>query len=103
MSNLDKLVALGAYSCGGELLYKQKTVGHFRNGDFALTEDGQELLDQDITDVVVKRETPTAVERPARAPKAKKAAEAVPEPEVTAEPATEAPSLSDELDNLLGD
>lgn len=57
MTNLEKLVSLGAYSCGGELLYKNKSLGQLRNNDFFPSPEGLALLEQDISDVEVKTET----------------------------------------------
>lgn len=44
MSNLNKLVELGAYSCGGDLIWKGKVLGRFRNGEFIPTEEGLKAL-----------------------------------------------------------
>lgn len=60
MSNLDKLVELGAYSCAGDLIFNNKLVGTLRNGDLHLTDEGRKLLNMDISDAVVISETPTA-------------------------------------------
>jgi len=54
MSNADKLIAAGAQCVGGDLIWKHKVMGSFRNGDFQITEDGKAVLDMDITDVEVK-------------------------------------------------
>lgn len=77
MSDLDKLVALGAQSCAGSLIFKNKVVGTLTGG-FTLTQDGRELLEREagITDLEVKSETP----KRGRKPKA----EAEAEPEVQA-------------------
>lgn len=91
MSNLDKLVAKGAYSCGGELLFKNKVMGSLRNGEFHISEAG--LAELQVDDVEVKEVKP-------RGRKAK-VVEATPEPEV-AEVAHE-PSIDDELQDLLGE
>ena len=82
MSNVDKLVALGAYSCGGELLWKNRVMGHLRNGDLVLTEDGKQALAMDVTDVEVKED------RPKRKPKAEK---------------VETPVAELTMDDILGD
>ena len=60
MSNADKLIAVGAQVVGGDLIWKHKVLGHFRDGDFALTEEGKKVLDQDIEDVEVKETKPKA-------------------------------------------
>lgn len=71
MSNADKLVALGAYSCAGDLMWKGKVMGQLRNGDLILTADGLSALSMDVTDVVAKEDRP----KRARAPKAEPAPE----------------------------
>lgn len=58
MSNADKLIAIGAQVVGGDLIWKHKVLGHFRDGDFTLTDDGKKVLDQDIEDVEVKETKP---------------------------------------------
>lgn len=58
MSNVDKLLALGAYSCGGDLIWKNKTMGRVRNGVLDLTPDGEAALKMDVTDVEVKEDKP---------------------------------------------
>lgn len=58
MSNADKLIAVGAQVVGGDLIWKHKVLGHFRDGDFTLTEDGKKVLAQDIEDVEVKETKP---------------------------------------------
>lgn len=90
MSTVDKLLAAGAHSVGGDILWKHKVVGTTRNGVFQITKDGEELLALDITDVEPKAKT-----KPAR--KAK-----------VAEPAEDAPPVRDDsldpidgLDDLL--
>ena len=52
MTNLDKLTSLGAYSCAGDLILGRKTVGHLRNGDLFLTDDGKRIIEQDVEDAV---------------------------------------------------
>jgi hypothetical protein len=64
MSNLDKLVELGAYSCAGDLIFNNKLVGTLRNGDLHLTDEGRKLLDMDISDAVVLSETPAPAVAP---------------------------------------
>ena len=60
MSNADKLIAVGAQVVGGDLIWKHKVLGHFRNGDFTITEEGQKVLAQDIEDDEVKETKPKA-------------------------------------------
>lgn len=73
MSNLDKLVAKGAYSCGGELLFKNKVMGTLRNGEFFISDEGKaelEVMDVDAKEAkprakkAPKQESATAVEPP---------------------------------------
>ena len=89
MSNFEKLTALGADVVGGDLIYKHKVLGHFRDGDLHLTEEGQKMLE--IDDVVVKEDVPAAkpAARTPRAPRAAKTAaapvEALPTPDAEPE------------------
>lgn len=88
MSNLDRLMAEGAYSCAGSLVRNNVELGSLRSGELQLTDAGRDLLAKldNVTDVVVK------------APRAtKKKAEAVVVDEPTAEDAEAA------LDALLGE
>ena len=64
MSVLDKLLALGATPCAGDLLWKHKVMGQFRNGEFTPTAEG--LAASDIEEAVVKpvRTKRTKVEAP---------------------------------------
>ena len=80
MSNHDRLIAEGAYTCAGSMIYKNVEVGVLRDGELALNAAGREVLAKlaDVTDVVVK------------APKAKKKVEAEVVPEVDAEAALDA-------------
>jgi hypothetical protein len=64
MSTLDKLLALGASAVGGDLIYKHKSLGQFRNGDFYPSAEGLALAE--IDDVVIKSETPPAPTKAAR-------------------------------------
>lgn len=57
MTNTEKLLALGAYSCAGDLIWKNKVMGQLRDGDLVLTEEGKAALAMDVTDVEVKSET----------------------------------------------
>lgn len=88
MSNLDKLVAKGAYSCGGELLFKNKVMGRLRNGEFFVTEEG--LAELEVSDVEVREVKP-------RSPKKVK------EAAVEAAGAVEITSVEDDLQDLLGE
>lgn len=56
MDNLNRLLAEGAYSCGGSLLLKNQEVGKMLAAGFELTPAGKVILDklEDVTDVVVK-------------------------------------------------
>lgn len=56
MSNVDKLISLGAECVGGDLVWKHKLLGRIRNGDLQLTEEGVKTLE--IEDVVVKEDKP---------------------------------------------
>lgn len=51
MSILERLLAKGAYSCAGDLILRNVTMGHFRNGDFTPTAEG--LKEVEIEDVEV--------------------------------------------------
>lgn len=77
MSAFEKLSAMGADVIGGDLIYKHKVLGHFRNGDLHLTDEGQKMLE--IDDVVVKEDVPAA-KPAARAPRAPRAAKAAAAP-----------------------
>ena len=81
MSNFEKLTALGADVVGGDLIFKHKVLGRFRNGDLILTEEGVKMLD--VEDVAVKEDAPA---RPARVARKKPEAPVV---EVPAEPEIE--------------
>lgn len=47
MPNVDKLLALGAEVVAGDVLWKHKVLGRFRNGEFIPTEEGLKALDID--------------------------------------------------------
>lgn len=47
MSNVDKLLALGAEVVAGDVLWKHKVLGRFRNGEFIPTEEGLKALEID--------------------------------------------------------
>lgn len=55
MSTLDKLIAMGATAVGGDLVFKHKSMGQFRNGEFYPSLDG--LAMAEIDDAVIKTET----------------------------------------------
>lgn len=99
MSNVDKLVALGAYSCAGDLLWKGKVMGQLRNGELILTEDGKEALAMDVTDVVAKEDVKPAKPAAKTAPRKRAAAAS----EVVTEPAVEDAPSTDEPEIDLGD
>lgn len=86
MSNLDKLVAKGAYSCGGELLFKNKVMGQLRNGEFFISDAGKAELE--ISDVEIKEVKP----RNPKKPKAEPTMDAV-----------DTINADDDLQDLLGD
>ncbi len=69
MSQIDKLLALGAYSCCGDLMWKNKVLATLRDGEMHLTDEGKAVLAADIEDVVIKSET--------KKPRAKKAEDGV--------------------------
>ena len=56
MSNLDRFLAEGAYSCAGSLVHKNVEVGTLRDGDLMLNDAGKAALAklEDVTDVGVK-------------------------------------------------
>ena len=56
MSNVDKLIALGAQAVGGELVWKGQLLGQFRNGEFIITPEGEDALN--IEDVEVREVKP---------------------------------------------
>ncbi len=58
MSNLEKLLAKGAYSAAGDIIFKNKSLGQMRNGVFAINEAG--LAELEIEDVEVKEVKPRA-------------------------------------------
>lgn len=69
MSQEQTLIDRGAEICCGDLIFKGKTLGRYRNGQFQITEDG--LAELEVVDVAV-------VEVPA--PKRKAKADPAPEP-----------------------
>lgn len=58
MSNAAKMIEMGASCVGGSLLYKNKLLGNIVNGDLHLTDEGKAFLAADISDAVIKSETP---------------------------------------------
>ena len=58
MSNLEKLIAKGAYSAAGDLVFKNKVLGQMRNGTFVINDAG--LAELEIEDVEVKEVKPRA-------------------------------------------
>jgi hypothetical protein len=78
MSNFEKLTALGAQVVGGDLIWKHKVLGHFRNGDLHLTADGTAALD--IEDAQVKEPTPAPVRGLRAARKKVEAPNSTPDP-----------------------
>lgn len=89
-----ELISRGAELVTGDLILHRKVVGQYRNGQFMLTPEGVDELDN-IVDVEVK-ETPVA-----RKPRAKKA-DAVEQPEAPAEqPADD--TLMGDLQDILAD
>lgn len=75
MTNLEKLLALGAEIVAGDVLWKHKHLGFLRNGDLTLTEEGIKALD--VVDVEVKEVVEPAA--PKRVRKVKADVEAVAE------------------------
>lgn len=58
MTNLDRLLALGADVVAGELIWKNKSLGRFRHGEFFISDEGMQALN--IENVEVKDVTPRA-------------------------------------------
>lgn len=58
MSNLEKLIAKGAYSAAGDIIFKNKVLGQMRNGAFVINDAG--LAELEIEDVEVKEVKPRA-------------------------------------------
>lgn len=69
MTNEQKLLALGAECVGGDLILRHKVLGRFRNGDLYLTDDGKQLIEQDVEGAVeeVKPKRARAKTEPAAA------------------------------------
>ena len=67
MSNVDKLLALGAEVVAGDVLWKHKVLGRFRNGEFVPTEEGLKALDiDDAVEVKPKSKRASACPRRGR-------------------------------------
>jgi len=64
MTPEQTLIERGAQSVCGDLIFKGKTMGRYRNGSFHITEDG--LAELEVIDVVVM-ETPAPSKRKAKA------------------------------------
>lgn len=72
-----ELIARGAECVCGDLILNRKTVGHYRNGQFIITPEGADIL-QNVVDVeAVEVKTPKAPKAPT-APKAPKAPKVAP-------------------------
>lgn len=96
MSDLQKLLDLGADVVAGDVIWKQKSLGRIRDGAFYPNENGLEALQ--IDDVPVRMVTETAAPTPAaKKARAKKAAE----PEVVQEPEAPVEPTPLNLDDLL--
>lgn len=73
MSNLEKLIAKGAYSAAGDIIFKNKVLGQMRNGAFVINDAGLaelEIEDADVKEVKprakrIKAETEALTEAPA--------------------------------------
>jgi hypothetical protein len=97
MTNAEKLIAVGAQVVGGDLIWKHKVLGRFRNGEFIPTEEGLKALE--IDDVVVKEDVKPAKPAAKTAPRKRAAAAS----EVVTEPAVEDAPSTDEPEIDLGD
>lgn len=86
MTNLEKLLALGAEIVTGDLIWKHKHLGYLRNGELFLTEEGTKALD--IVDVEVKEVVePAAPAKGLRGRKKAAEVEDAPAADVEAQPA----------------
>jgi len=56
MTNVDKLISLGAQAVGGDLVWKGKLLGQFRYGECILTPEGEEALNIEDVEVVEIKE-----------------------------------------------
>jgi hypothetical protein len=111
MSAVDKLLALGAQSVAGDLIWKGKVLGQSRNGIFSITPDGEAALEIEDAVVIERPAAPDTEPQPVAKPAAKRtpakkvAAPVEPEPQEAAEAGTtaEPASLDADLDDLLKD
>lgn len=58
MSNVDKLIALGAQAVGGDLVWKGQLLGQFRHGEFIITPEGEAAMlieDVEVREIKPKR------------------------------------------------
>jgi len=90
-----ELIARGAEVVTGDLIMNRKVMGHYRNGQFILTPEGADELNN-VVDVVAKEDPQVASSRAPKAPKA---------PKVVAQAKVEADSddLPDSIADLLKD
>lgn len=100
VNDADKLIALGAHSVAGDIMWKNKVLGSVRNGVFVPTDEGSAVLTQDIEDAVVKTEVRLRPRRPRPEPEPEVVV-AAPEPEVVA--AKPRPVQNPDVHDLLGD
>lgn len=87
-----ELISRGAELVTGDLILHRKVVGQYRNGQFMLTPEGVNEL-ENIVDVVVKEAASP------RKPRAKKSEAA----ELPDEPADNTDSIMGDLQDILGD
>lgn len=67
MTNVEKLQALGADIVGGDLIWKHKVLGSFRDGELQLTKDGEDALQIEEAVIVTK---PAKAKKPKAEPTA---------------------------------
>jgi hypothetical protein len=67
MSLDTKLISLGATICGGDLIYRGKTLGSYRHGSFTPTADGLAMSEIDEAVIVEPAPAPKRVGRPPKA------------------------------------
>lgn len=100
-----ELISRGAQVVAGDLILHRKTVGRYRHGQFILTPEGADELQNvvEVSAVEVPAAEPAA-KLPAKAPKAKKAAVSGVAPKAPApapaEDAVDVAALDNLLDNL---
>lgn len=63
-----ELLARGAECVAGDLILHRKVVGHYRNGQFVITPEGADIL-QNVVDVDAVEVTPPKAAKPAKARK----------------------------------